>query len=329
MLTGVRPSGRLTLGNYLGAIRNFVNFQYNYEKSIIFIADLHGITSPRDPIEVQQAIEECVDLYLACGVDFTHTKIFQQSSVDEHAVLGFIIAFQCKMGELNRMTQFKLKSKEFTRDGVDVGLYIYPTLMIADILLYDSNCVPVGADQKQHIEMTRDLAQRFNKRYCEIFTVPEYYIAPIGNKILSLSDPSKKMSKSDDINDKGTIFLLDDIEITRKKIMSAVTDIFSVIKFDEERQPGISNLMSIYSSVTGMSFVDIETKYCGKGYGVFKKDVADSVCTLIEGIQIKYDYFKNEKKQRAKILENGAKFAKEIAKSKLEVVKNTLGLKLL
>ena len=222
MLTGVRPSGNLTLGNYLGAIKNFVTRQKQY-KSYIFVADLHAITSPRDPAELREAVNDCIAMYLACGIDPEQTTVFRQSDVLEHGIMGFIMTFQTHMGELSRMTQFKLKSQSAGKNGIDTGLFVYPPLMSADILLYNTDIVPVGLDQQQHVELTRDLAQRFNNRYGDTFNEPDVYIAPVGNKILNLQNPTEKMNKSDGPNP-GTIFLMDDLKLVRKKIMSAVTD---------------------------------------------------------------------------------------------------------
>ena len=222
MLTGVRPSGNLTLGNYLGAIKNFVDRQESY-KSYIFIADLHAVTSYKEPNFLKESVYNCIAMYLACGVDENKTIIFKQSDVLEHGTFGFIMTFQTKMGELSRMTQFKAKSQGCGKEGVDTGLFVYPTLMVADILLYNTDIVPVGKDQQQHVELTRDIAQRFNNRYGDTFIVPEPVVTKVGAKIYSLTEPTKKMSKSEH-DDKSTIYLLDDPKIARKKIMSAVTD---------------------------------------------------------------------------------------------------------
>ena len=324
MLTGVRPSGNLTLGNYLGAIKNFVDKQLEHT-SYIFIADLHAITSPKDPKKLKEAIYNCVAMYLACGVDPEKTIIFKQSNVLEHGILGFIMTFQTKMGELNRMTQFKLKSQNQGKEGIDTGLFIYPTLMVADILLYDTDIVPVGKDQQQHVELTRDLADRFNKRYGTVFNMPDVYVAPIGNKILNLQNPLEKMNKSDNGDNKGTIFLMEDVKLVRKKIMSAQTDDLASIRFDEELQPGISNLMSILSKITGESFESIEQRYKGKGYGEFKREVAEVVCELLSDIQQKYAKFNNIEFLK-EILEKGAKNAETTAKETLARAINVLGL---
>ena len=323
MLTGVRPSGNLTLGNYLGAIKNFVDRQQTHT-SYIFIADLHAITSPKDPALLKQSVYNCIAMYLACGVDPTQTTIFKQSDVLEHGTMGFIMTFQTKMGELSRMTQFKSKSQG-CKEGVDTGLFVYPTLMVGDILLYHTNIVPVGKDQQQHVELTRDLAERFNKRYGEVFTMPDVYIAPIGNKILNLQNPLEKMNKSDNGDNKGTIFLMEDIASARKKIMSAVTDNKNHVHFDEEEQPGISNLISIYAKITGKDILDIEKQFEGKGYGEFKKEVANAVCELLTTIQERFKMFNNTE-LLDKITNEGAKNARKVAKQTLEKTTKALGL---
>ena len=324
MLTGVRPSGNLTLGNYLGAIKNFVDRQEQFN-SYIFIADLHAITSYIEPNKLKKAVMDSIAMYLACGVDPSITTIFKQSDVLEHGTLGFIMTFQTKMGELSRMTQFKYKSQQQTKEGVDTGLFVYPTLMVADILLYNTAIVPVGKDQQQHVELTRDLAERFNKRYGETFIMPDVYVAPVGNKILNLQNPLEKMNKSDKGDNKGTIFLMDDIEVAKKKIMSAKTDNFNKIHFDEERQPGISNLMSIMSKITNESFESIERRFEGKGYGDFKKEVAEIVADLLIKIQDRYHKYNNPTFLK-EILNNGAKQATMVAKETLARTTIALGL---
>lgn len=324
MLTGVRPSGNITLGNYLGAIKNFVTRQSLY-KSYIFVADLHAITSPRDPKELRQAVNDCIAMYLACGVDPKQTIVFRQSDVLEHGVLGFIMTFQTRMGELSRMTQFKLKSQNSGKNGIDTGLFVYPPLMSADILLYNTNMVPVGLDQQQHVELTRDLAQRFNRRYGPTFNEPDVYIAPVGNKILNLQNPTEKMNKSDGQN-MGTIFLMDDLKLVRKKIMAAVTDSETVVRFDEEEKPGISNLISILSAITGETIPSIEKRFDGHGYGDFKREVADVVCELLEKIQANYYRFNNPDVLNT-IFDQGAEKARIVASETLDRSKQALGLK--
>lgn len=325
MLTGVRPSGNLTLGNFLGAIKNFVDRQDEFT-SYIFLADLHAITSPKDPKVLKDSVYNAVAMYLAGGVDPVKTVIFKQSDVLEHGTLGFIMTFQTKMGELSRMTQFKYKSQNSKKAGVDTGLFVYPTLMVADILLYNTSIVPVGKDQQQHVELTRDLAERFNSRYGETFVMPDVYIAPVANKVLNLQNPQEKMNKSDDGNNKGTIFLMDDIETAKRKIMSAKTDSLNKVHFDEENQLGISNLMSILSKITGESFESIENRYVGLGYGVFKKEVAEVVGDLLSTIQTRYNKF-NNRELLDKILNDGANKARVVASKTLNRTMKNLGLK--
>ncbi len=324
MITGVQPTGNFTIANYIGAIKNFVNLQSKYE-SYIFIADVHGVTSYKDPEEIHKTILDFVAIYLACGVDPKHTNLFIQSDINEHGMLGFLIAFQCRVGELSRMTQYKTKKEKLGNDGVDLGLFIYPTLMAADILLYDAKIVPVGEDQKQHIEMTRDLGERFNKRFGQAFELPDYYISEVGARIMNLQNPTEKMSKSADKNDKGTIFILDDIELTRKKIMSAVTDNDNKIKYDVENKPGISNLISILSVIANKDIETIEKEHENDNYGQFKKHVADVICDFIKDIQTKYNYYRNSE-EIENILNNGAKNAREIAASKLKIIREKMGI---
>ena len=325
MITGVQPTGNFTLGNYIGAIKNFVKLQKDYN-SYIFIADLHGLTSYQNPKDIHDRILDLAALYMACGVDPEYTIFFVQSDVNEHSVLGFLIAFQCRIGELSRMTQYKSKKEKQGKDGIDLGLLIYPTLMAADILLYDASIVPVGKDQKQHIEITRDLGDRFNKRYGHTFNLPEYYIPEIGGKIMNLQNPTEKMSKSAPRNDKGTIFILDDINITKKKIMSAQTDSGNQIYFDEKNKPGISNLISIFSAITDKSIKEIEDKYKNYTYGDFKKELANEIEKFIIPIQEKYKKYRYSK-ELINILKDGAKEANKQATNKIIEVRKKLGIK--
>lgn len=324
MLTGVRPSGNLTLGNYLGAIKNFVDRQEE-NNSYIFIADLHAITSYIEPSKLKESVYNCVAMYLSCGVNPEKTKIFKQSDVLQHGTLGFIMTFQTKMGELSRMTQFKYKSQNCGKSGVDTGLFVYPTLMVADILLYNTNIVPVGKDQQQHVELTRDLAQRFNNRYSKVFVEPQTYVSPVANKVLNLQNPLEKMNKSDSGDNKGTIFLLDDLEVVKKKIMSAKTDSLNKVCFDEINQPGISNLIGILSKITGETYKEIENRFSGRGYGEFKKEVAEEVVKLLANIQQRYKTF-NNKEYLDKILFSGAKKARVVASKTLKRVTKAIGL---
>lgn len=327
MITGVRPTGKITLANYIGGIKKFIEQQNDYN-SLIFIADIHGLTTYIDPNEIRNNILDITALYLACGVDLSHTLIFQQSDVLEHCNLGFLISFQCGVGELSRMTQYKSKKAELSKNDKDMGLFIYPTLMAADILLYDASIVPVGADQRQHIEKTRDLGERFNKVYGKTFELPEYQIPKIGSKIMNLQNPSVKMSKSAPKDDKGTIFILDDIEITKKKIMSAVTDNEAKIYFDEENKPGISNLLSIVAVIDDSSIEDVSKKYKDYTYKDFKIEVADKVTEFILKIQNEFYKYRNNEKYLKKILKDGADKARVLASKKMEKVKKIVGLKL-
>jgi len=262
---------------------------------------------------------------MACGVDTKHTSFFVQSDVNEHSALGFIIAFQCKVGELSRMTQYKSKKEKSGNNGIDLGLFIYPALMAADILLYDAAVVPVGDDQRQHIEMTRDLGDRFNKKYGDTFILPEYYIPEVGARILNLQNPTEKMSKSAPIDDKGTIFILDDVNIIKKKIISAVTDSDCKVRFDIENKPGVSNLITIMSVICDISVHDIETKYENSSYRTFKNDVAEVAGEFILEIQEKFDYYRNSG-ELIKTLERGRQTAREIAEKKLMSVRKKLGI---
>lgn len=326
MLSGIKPTGQLHLGNYIGALRRFVESQNEYEM-FAFIANLHCITVPQNPQELQKNLKDCVALYLACGLDPNKATIFLQTDVKEHAQLGFIMCCHTYMGELNRMTQFKDKQAKGEKN-LSGGLYTYPALMAADILLYSPDYVPVGEDQKQHVELTRDVAERMNNRYGQLFTVPEPLVAKVGARIMSLSDPTKKMSKSDETN-KGCIYLLDDLKVSRKKVMSAVTDSLGKVHYDPENQPGISNLMQILSSLSNeRSFEDIEKEFKGKGYGDFKKAVADAVCAKLEEIQTRYNEIINSNLIET-TLANGAKKASVIAAEKLNKVQKAIGMEIL
>ena len=324
MLSGIKPTGKLTLGNYIGAIKQFIKYQNDYEM-IVFIADLHSLTLPIDPKELRQNTKDLISIYLACGLDPEKVIIFKQSDVHEHAELGYIMTCNSYMGELSRMTQFKDKTAKLTEgEPIHTGLFIYPTLMVADIILYDPDYVPVGVDQKQHVELTRDLAIRFNNRYSETFKIPEPVTAKTGAKINSLSNPTKKMSKSE--SDKGTVYLLEDLNITRKKIMSAVTDSDNTVYFDMEEKPGISNLLTIMSAITGEDINDIAKRYDGQGYGVFKKAVADAVVNELSELQTKVKQIQSSG-IIDKILEEGAQKASFIARKKLAKVYRKIGLR--
>lgn len=327
MITGVRPTGSITLANYIGGIKGFVLNQYKYN-SLIFIADIHGLTTYIDPKEIRNNILDITAMYLACGIDVSHTGLFVQSDVLEHTFLGYLMSYQCSVGELSRMTQFKSKKESLSKNEKDMGLFIYPTLMAADILLYDAKIVPVGADQRQHIEKTRDFGERFNKIYGDTFELPEYQIPKIGAKIMNLQNPSIKMSKSAPKDDKGTIFILDGISITRKKIMGATTDSEGKVYYDEINKPGISNLISLVCVIDNMTIEEANIKYKNYNYKDFKIEVANSVCNFIKEIQDKFYSYRNDEDYLKKVLEDGANKAKKYAKPKIDLVKEKIGLKL-
>ena len=285
ILTGLQPSGDLTIGNYIGGIKQTILYQDNYE-SFIFVPDMHSITVNQDPKLLRERIIKNVALYIACGIDPNKNTIFIQSENLYHANLSWVLECNTYIGEASRMTQFKDKSKK--QQNVSVGLFTYPILMAADILLYDPDYIPVGIDQKQHVELARDIAERFNGKYGNTFKVPEPLIPKQGAKIADLQDPTKKMSKSSD-NPKSYILLLDDLEVARKKIMSSVTDSDGFIKYDPDNKPGISNLLTIYACLTDSNILDVENKFKDYNYGNFKKEVADVVCNKLKEIQDKYN----------------------------------------
>jgi tryptophanyl-tRNA synthetase len=326
MLSGIKPTGQLHLGNYIGALHHFVEYQDQYEM-FAFIANLHCITVPQDPKTLQKNLKDCVALYLACGLDPKKSTIFLQTDVMQHAQLGYIMCCHTYMGELNRMTQFKDKQAKGEKN-LSGGLYTYPALMAADILLYSPDYVPVGDDQKQHVELTRDVAERMNHRYGDLFKIPEPLVAKVGARIMSLSDPSKKMSKSDETN-KGCIYLLDDLKTARKKVMGAVTDSLNCVHYDPENQPGVTNLIQIYSSLNNdRSYNEIEKEFEGKGYGDFKRAVADSVCETLEKIQTRYNEIINSDLIES-VLKEGAERASKIAAPELEKVQKAIGMEII
>lgn len=324
MLSGIKPTGQLTLGNYIGALKNFVAYQDEYEM-IAFIANLHCITVYQDPQELKKNLRDAVALYLACGLDPQKATIFLQTDVLEHAQLGFIMSCNTYMGELNRMTQFKDKQAK-GETNLTAGLYTYPTLMSADILMYDADYVPVGEDQKQHVELCRDTAIRFNHKYGDTFKVPEPLVPKVGARIMSLSEPTKKMSKSDH-GDKGCIYLLDDLNVARKKIMSAVTDSLAKVQFDPVNQPGISNLLQIHSSLSGVAIEELVKQFENCGYGEFKKAVAEVVCSELARIQSAYKEVLASGQIEA-VLEEGAMKARRIASRKLSKVQRKIGIEI-
>lgn len=321
ILTGLQPTGIITLGNYIGAIKQMVKYQDIYE-SYLFIADLHSITIPQDPNELSKNIKSLLAIYLACGIDPKKNKIFIQSENLYHANVSWLLECNTYYGELSRMTQFKDKSKK--NANFTSGLLTYPVLMASDILIYDVDYVPVGIDQKQHVELARDIAIRFNKKFGETFKIPEPLITTEGTKIMDLVDPTKKMSKSSD-NPKGVIRILDEPEVIRKKIMGATTDSDTIIKFDPINKPGISNLINIYASLSNKKIDEVETLFANKKYGELKKEVADLVVEELTKIQSKYYELINSK-ELDQILDDGIKFTSEIAKKKYELMKNKMGL---
>lgn len=324
VLTGLQPSGSLTIGNYIGSIKQMVNYQDEYD-SFIFIADMHAITIPQDSMELSNNIKSLLAIYLACGIDPKKNTIFLQSDNIYHANTSWILECMTPYGELSRMTQFK--DKVTHHQNFSAGLLTYPVLMASDILLYDSDYVPVGKDQKQHVEFARNVAERVNKKYDkDIFKLPEPLITKTGAKIMNLIDPSKKMSKSDE-NPKGVIFLLDKEEDIRKKIMSATTDSDMVIKYDLNNKPGISNLINLYASISGLTIDEVEDKFKNSNYGEFKRSVADLVVETLLPIQKKY-YDILDSDILEEILEKGKNKTMKIAKEKYEKLRYTVGLHL-
>ena len=321
MLSGIKPTGRLTLGNYIGAISQFVQFQDEYEL-YIFIANQHAITIPIEAKELRKNTKDLIALYLASGLDPNKVTIFLQSDVAAHAKLGWVMTCMSYMGELQRMTQYKDKvAKQET--GITAGLFTYPCLMAADILLYDPKYVPVGIDQKQHVELARNLAERFNNRYTDTFTIPEPKMTTVGQKIYSLQDPTKKMSKSE-TNPKGTIDLLDDPNLARKKILSAVTDSLGIIQYDPENQPGLANLLTIQSVLSKEPIDSIVSRYQGKGYGELKQEIGQTVFDFLSDLQARYKDVL-DKKIVDEVLAQGAQKASRIADKKIQKVYRKIG----
>ena len=321
ILTGIKPTGQLTLGNYIGVLKN-LHKETSRGECFYFIADLHALTLPIDPDYLRENSIDLACFYLAAGLDPNKVTLFLQSAVSAHAEMNAIMQNYLYMGELSRMTQFKDKSAKMNESAIGLGLFAYPVLMASDIILYDASIVPVGDDQKQHVELTRDLVNRFNHRYGDILTMPRPEMRKVGARIMSLSDPTKKMSKSDP---KGDIFLKDDLATIRKKIMSAVTDSGSEVKYDVENKPGISNLLTIYACLKEISIEEAEKEFEGKRYGDFKKAVADVVCAEMEMFQKKYQEIKDSKIYE-QVLRDGAKRASEVANNTLNRVKKAVGL---
>ena len=307
VFSGVQPTGNIHLGNYLGALKQFVELQDDHE-CLYCIVDEHAITVPQDPKQLREHILDVAALYLAVGVDPKKSIVFVQSDVSGHAELGWVLCCNSSTGELSRMTQFKDKSKN--KESAPTGLFTYPVLMAADILLYDTDVVPVGNDQKQHIELCRDLAIRINNKYKKTFVVPEGRFMKAGARVMALDDPTKKMSKSAE-NVHSRISLLDEPSKIKKSIMKATTDSEGIVKFDIENKPGISNLLSIYSALSGISIEELEAKYEGKGYGDFKKDLVEVTVEALAPIKARYEEIRHSE-ELIEILKDGAARADEI-----------------
>ncbi len=323
VLSGVQSTGRLTLGNYFGAINNWVEMQEEYD-CYYMIANLHSLTVRNDPETLKNNTKKIIALYLAAGLDPQKNTLFIQSQVKEHAELSWILNCYTYMGELSRMTQFKDKSEKHA-DNINAGLFTYPVLMAADILLYQADYVPVGVDQMQHLEITRDIAERFNKLYGKTFVIPEVYLGKVSSKIMGLQDPTAKMSKSaTNLND--VIFLEDEPDLILKKFKKAVTDSENKVQYNPENKPGVSNLMQIYSSATGSTLKEIEKEFEGSGYGDFKTKVAEAVISKLEPIQNKYNDLLNNQGYLEEIYTRGAEKARELASKTLKDVKERIGI---
>ena len=322
VFSGIQPTGGFTLGNYLGAVRNWGALQDEYD-CIYSVVDLHSITVRQDPATLRRQIRESAALLLACGVDPEKAILFIQGDVHQHAELSWILGCYTQFGELSRMTQFKDKSQKHP-ENVNGGLFTYPVLMAADILLYQTDLVPIGADQKQHLELARNIAERFNGIYGQTFVVPDGYFPRVAARVMSLQDPTAKMSKSDE-NTNAKIMLLDDPDIIIKKFKRAVTDSESVIRASEDK-PGVTNLMSIYSACTGKTFEEIEREFDGRGYGDFKTAVGETVRDMLRPIQERYAVYLSDKEQLNGILKSGAEKASYLASKTLAKARRKIGL---
>ena len=323
MISGIKPTGQITLGNYLGAIKQFIKYQDEYEL-LVFIADLHALTLPIDPKELKQNTEDLIAIYLACGLDPQKCKIFKQSQAPGHSDLNWILTCNSNLGDLTKMPQYKNYIEQHGNEGVPSGMLMYPVLMSADILLYDADFVPVGADQMSHIELCKDLAERFNKRYPGAFKLPSGVLSKSTSKIMSLSNPTRKMSKSE--SDKGTIYLLDDIEVSKKKIMKAVTDSENAFYYNPETKPGLSNLISVYSALSGQTIEEVvEQHKTTENYGVFKRALCDLLEKELVPIQEKVKELKTTG-YCDDVLRNGAAYASYLAGEKLNTIYKKIGI---
>ena len=321
IFSGIQPTGNLTLGNYIGALRNFNLLQDQYD-CLYSIVDMHAMTVRQNPAELRKACLRTMSIFLASGLDPRKNIIYFQSQVPQHAELSWVLNCFTYMGELQRMTQFKDKSAKHA-DNINAGLFTYPVLMAADILLYMSDLVPIGSDQKQHLELARDIAERFNAIYGDVFIVPEGYFPKVGARVMSLQEPTRKMSKSDP--EETYIAILDKPEIIRKKMRRAVTDCDNTVVFDPENKPGIANLMSIMSALTGKTMDEITAEYDGQGYGKFKDAVADSVIAALEPIQKRYDELSADKAYLQEVLTSGAERAEAIAYRTMLKIRKKIG----
>lgn len=325
VFSGMQPSGNLTLGNYLGALKHWVEDQAKYE-NFFCIVDLHALTIPQDPVALKNKTLELTALYIACGLDPEQLTIFIQSHVVAHVELGWILTCSSPLGWLNRMTQFKDKAAKQQSDSVGAGLLTYPALMAADILLYQTHFVPVGEDQRQHLEYTRDLAQRFNVLYGNTFTVPDAMIPHAGAKIMGLDNPLKKMSKSE-ATEGHAIYLLDTPDVTKKKIMRSMTDSYGEVKYStDEDRAGVRNLLTIIEVITGESQEALEDRFVGRGYGDLKKAVVEIVGSVLQPIRTRYDQIMSDRSYLMSILHDGASKAHTVAEPTLISVKERLGI---
>lgn len=321
ILSGIQPSGKIHIGNLAGAIRNWVELQDTYD-CYFTIVDLHAITVRQEPAELRKTTYELAAMLIACGLDPDKCTIFIQSHVTEHSQLAWILNCFTPIGELSRMTQFKDKSQSHS-DNINAGLFTYPVLQAADILLYQADLVPVGNDQKQHLELTRNIAERFNNTYSPTFIVPEAYIPPVGARIMNLQEPTKKMSKSDE-NEKATIYIVDSDELIRNKIKRSVTDSGNEVLYSDDK-PGIANLISLYSLATGRTIKEIEQEFYGKGYGEFKSAVADAVANYVNPIRTRFEKINKDKAYLEKVLKDGSDKAKGVAYKTLRKVYKKIG----
>lgn len=323
LYSGMQATGKLTLGNYMGALKNWMTLNEEYE-CFFGVMDLHSLTVRQEPAEFRKRARDLFALYVAAGLDPEKNCIYFQSHVSSHAELSWILSCFTYMGELNRMTQFKDKAAKHA-DNINAGLYTYPVLMAADILLYQADVVPVGRDQLQHLEITRDIAQRFNSIYGDVFAIPEAYMGKAGAKIMSLQDPTRKMSKSDE-NANASVYLMDDADTVRRKFKRAVTDSEAEVRYDWDNKPGISNLMDIYGATTGKTTDEIEKEFAGKGYGDFKMAVGDAVAAMLTPMQTRFEELIKDKEYLDKMIKQNDEKAYYFSQKTLRKVKKKVGL---